>query len=341
MFNLLVKAGGWDESGTDSIDRERLFEYTEQDLMHRLQPQGAIDRNELQRLPTVLMPETWKHFGDNQLAQVVRLSALSIHHHEVRFSYVPDESIPKIPNGIIVEKLTTEWGLGRFETTRTHWAVKDAELYRTLIPILTDLVTGGARERDSDETMKVNLSHMTTTEDGNSVPTDADRRIATELPLEHLRDAESIEEHLARVDPSDPPQAISASKSLIEATIKHVLEDLKVQYNDRDDIPTLAKSVHKSLRLHPDYIAPTAKGRKTIQRILSNLSQVSVGVAELRNEYGMDHGRTRSSRGLGFRHAGLAFGAAQTYCRFLLETLADRQATMKMVSLDAQPSTDT
>ena len=326
MFNLLVKSGGWDESGTDSIDRERLFEYTEQDLTNRLQPNGIIDRDVLQRLPTVLMPETWKHFGDNQLAQVVRISALSIHHHEVRFSYVPDESIPKIPNDIIVDKLTTEWGLGRFETTRTHWAVKDVEVYRTLIPVLTDLLTEVKRERDSDKTVQANLNQMTTTVDGDSVPSEANRRITTELPLEHLRDPESIEEHLARVDPNDPSQAISASKSLIEATIKHVLEDLAVQYNDRDDIPTLAKSVHKSLGLDANLVAPTAKGRKTIQRILSNLFQVSIGVAELRNEYGMDHGRTRPSRGLGVRHAGLTFGAAQTYCRFLLETLADRRA---------------
>ena len=57
----------------------------------------------------------------------------------------------------------------------------------------------------------------------------------------------------------------------------------------------------------------------------SNLSQLAVGIAELRNEYGTDHGRTRSSGGLGPRHARLAAGAAVTYCHFLLDRLEDRQ----------------
>jgi hypothetical protein len=85
--------------------------------------------------------------------------------------------------------------------------------------------------------------------------------------------------------------------------------------------------VQTALKLHPDTIAPTAKGRETIVRILSNLSQVAVGVAELRNEYGPDHGRRRATTGLRPRHAHLAVGAAGTYVRLLLETLAERQRT--------------
>ena len=147
----------------------------------------------------------------------------------------------------------------------------------------------------------------------------------TGLPLQHLRDAASIREHLARLNPSDPPLAISSAKSLVEATCKHVLEELGEQYDERAEIPPLVKSVQKALKVHPETIAPTQKGRDTIVRVLSNLSQVAVGIAELRNEYGTDHGRTRSSGGLGPRHAQLAIGAAVTYCEFLLETLGDRQ----------------
>ena len=83
------------------------------------------------------------------------------------------------------------------------------------------------------------------------------------------------------------------------------------------------RSTQKALKVHPDTIAPTAKGQETIVRMLSNLSQVAIGIAELRNEYGPDHGRTRSSEGLTARHAHLAAGAAHTYCHFLLETLRD------------------
>ena len=64
----------------------------------------------------------------------------------------------------------------------------------------------------------------------------------------------------------------------------------------------------------------------TTKRILSNLSQVAVGIAELRNECGLDHGRTTPTVGLGPRHAHLAVGAATTYCRMLLETLDARRS---------------
>ena len=155
-------------------------------------------------------------------------------------------------------------------------------------------------------------------------------RALTELPLEELRDPSVINEHLTRLDStgdSDPPLAISSAKALVEATCKLVLEELGIAYDDRADIPELVKAVQKALKIHPDDIAPTAKGRDTIVRTLSNLSQLVVGLAEFRNEYGPDHGRTRSTSGVRPRHAHLAVGAAQTFCRFLLETLKERRAT--------------
>lgn len=153
-------------------------------------------------------------------------------------------------------------------------------------------------------------------------------RAAVELPLEALRNADAIEEHLRRLETADndPPLAISAAKALLEATCKLVLEELDEAYDEGADIPALVRTVQRALKVHPDTIAPTTKGRETITRTLSNLSQVAVGVAELRNEYGPDHGRTRSSSGLKARHAHLAVGAAHTFCRFLLETLQDRTA---------------
>lgn len=61
--------------------------------------------------------------------------------------------------------------------------------------------------------------------------------------------------------------------------------------------------------------------------MLSYLSQLAVGLAGLRHEYGPDHGRsTAPGAGLGPRHAHLAVGSAHTLCRLLLETLADPKA---------------
>ncbi len=186
---------------------------------------------------------------------------------------------------------------------------------------------------DNEYTEKA-LARVRRTLEHDGYTVDDERRIMhistrplAELPLEQLRDPSAIEEHLRRLDSTgdaDPPLAISSAKALVEATCKHVLEELEQSYDDKADLPSLAKAVQKAL--HPDQIAPTAKGRTTIVRTLSNLSQVAIGLAELRNEYGPDHGRTRSTSGMRPRHAHLAIGAAQTYCRFLLETLRDRRS---------------
>jgi hypothetical protein len=149
------------------------------------------------------------------------------------------------------------------------------------------------------------------------------------MPAHLLSDASAIYDHMERIaecTDSDPAQAISGSKSLIEATTKLVLKEIGEPFEEKADVPALVKQVQVALKLHPDTLAPTSKGVETVKRILSNLSQVAIGLAELRNEYGPDHGRTRAVP-LGPRHAHLAVGCASTYCRMLLETLEARRGT--------------
>jgi len=98
-------------------------------------------------------------------------------------------------------------------------------------------------------------------------------RPLTELPLDTLRDPEAIEEHLRRLQTTrdtDPGLAISSATALVEATCKHVLEEVGAAYDDKSDVPALVRMVQKALKVHPEEIAPTVKGRNTIVRTLSN-----------------------------------------------------------------------
>ena len=104
------------------------------------------------------------------------------------------------------------------------------------------------------------------------------------------------------------------------------MEELDIPYGKKNNIHALVKSVQKGLKVHPDTISETKKGCETIVRILSSLTQIAVGIAELRNEYGIDHGRTQASFNFTPRHARLAIGTAHTYCCFLLDTLQQHQA---------------
>lgn len=66
-----------------------------------------------------------------------------------------------------------------------------------------------------------------------------------------------------------------------------------------------------------------------IRRVLAGLTQIAVGIAELRNLYGPEHGRSTVTP-LQPRHAHLAVGCASAYCRMLLETLAEPRAPWKV-----------
>lgn len=55
-------------------------------------------------------------------------------------------------------------------------------------------------------------------------------------------------------------------------------------------------------------------------QILRSLTSVVQGISEVRNEYGIGHGKDSKFVGLQPRHAKLAVGAASTLAIYLLET---------------------
>ena len=126
-------------------------------------------------------------------------------------------------------------------------------------------------------------------------------------------------DRLAKSVEEDPPLAVGTAKELIETIGKTILEDRQKPY-DNQDLHALVRSVSQELALVPRDVPNTTKGADTIKRVLGNLSQVSQGLAELRNLYGTGHGRSARTGGIRARHARLAVGAATTLALFLWET---------------------
>jgi hypothetical protein len=127
--------------------------------------------------------------------------------------------------------------------------------------------------------------------------------------LSNLKDPTVIQGHLSRIQralPDDSEQAIGSAKELIESTAKLVLDQRAVTYSKNDDVTALIHRTQEALGLSPAK-APTTgpDGGASIKRILGGASSVAIGVAELRNRYGTDHGQGRPRTGLGQRHAHL------------------------------------
>jgi abortive infection Abi-like protein len=140
-------------------------------------------------------------------------------------------------------------------------------------------------------------------------------------------DRHTLHDHIKRIEDSvesDPSQAVGSTKELVETVAKLVLVQYGEDPEQHDTLQQLVKHAFKCLDLSIEKIPEARKGADAIRQILSGLSQIVGGTAELRNLYGTGHGRIRRG-GLTPRHARLVVGAGATLSRFLLETLDARR----------------
>ncbi len=114
--------------------------------------------------------------------------------------------------------------------------------------------------------------------------------------------------------------AIGKAKEILEACFKFVLDTKSVSYTTNDSLQQLDKKVRINLNLDKKTNKSTIAG---VEKVLSGLSNITHGLAELRNAFGDGHGKSLKFVELPPRYAELAVGAATTYASFLLDTLSD------------------
>lgn len=118
----------------------------------------------------------------------------------------------------------------------------------------------------------------------------------------------------------DPDLAIGTAKELVETVCRTILSQRKIDAPTNLDLAQLVKLTTSELRLTPSDIEDEKTTSDTIRRLLGNLGNITVSLAELRNKFGTGHGKSADVRGLDSRHAKLAVGAASTLAVFLHET---------------------
>lgn len=158
---------------------------------------------------------------------------------------------------------------------------------------------------------------------GTITPVTAAARLADAKAIAQSFDAAHIGEQIHRIEASidaDPALAIGTAKELAESCFKTILGERGIEYGKNDDLPQLGRKVFKELKLLPDDVPDAAKGAETIRRLLSNLSTVVQGLAEVRSLYGTGHGKDGRARGVSPRHARLCVGAASALVTFAFQT---------------------
>jgi len=209
-------------------------------------------------------------------------------------------------------------GSSKAKKLRAFWEVESDYLVGRLLNALIDYAQDTARE-PTEEAMKL-------AERAREI---ASRLLAGGPSLDDLKqkakslDANHLAEQIRRMEDSvetDPSLAIGTAKELIETCCKTILSERGQEISGTPDIPTLTKATLKELNLVPEGVPNAARGADVIKRLLSNLSTIGHGLAELRGLYGTGHGQHGSTSGLTTRHAKLAVGAASTLAVFLFET---------------------
>lgn len=131
MYNLLIGL----TSG--EVGADRILEHTSEDVKQMVAPptavgqtRGELRMDRLRDLPTLSMPETG--FEDvPQVAQVGRITTLVRSGRSYTFTFVPTPGVAPIPSERIVAA-ASPLGITEWEFRRTHWAVKDVDLYQVL-----------------------------------------------------------------------------------------------------------------------------------------------------------------------------------------------------------------
>lgn len=131
VYNLII---GYSSS---EVGVDRMLEHTSEVVREYVAPASnggntreALRPERLLSLPTLMMPETG--FDDlPQIARVGHVSNLTLSGRNYTFTFTPNPTIDPIPTALI-EAAGPALGITDWEFHRTHWAVKDVDLYRML-----------------------------------------------------------------------------------------------------------------------------------------------------------------------------------------------------------------
>jgi hypothetical protein len=130
MFNFLVNIRGWNAPHGEML-ASRVFEFTEPRIQEKLKgSDGKIDFQQAMSMPVLFVEEM--DSDRKQFAYVGSISHIRLSGRSYEFQFDFDSRIPPLPNTVLAAA-GLELGIGGGELSRTHWAVKDSDLFKSLL----------------------------------------------------------------------------------------------------------------------------------------------------------------------------------------------------------------
>ena len=122
---------------------------------------------------------------------------------------------------------------------------------------------------------------------------------------------------------TDPERTLTLARTILESTLKYILDDMEKDYKEKDDLPKLYKNVADELNL-----SPSLHHEDIFKKILGGCQTTVEGLGTLRNKLSDAHGRGKTVYKIKPRHAELAINLAGSMSKFLLETYEDKSETL-------------
>ena len=129
MFNLLISCGedSWSK-GQREFERSRVaIEYTADEISERYKSLDDRAIEELKSFPSLFVTE-----NEETESRMGRITSLRLRRNSVVVGFEFDPIFPSLPMGAI-GKIGTDIDLGKWELSRTHWAVKDEPIFDILL----------------------------------------------------------------------------------------------------------------------------------------------------------------------------------------------------------------
>lgn len=113
----------------------------------------------------------------------------------------------------------------------------------------------------------------------------------------------------------DPEGAVTAARTLLESVCKSILDEMKVEYDDKADLPKLYHQTADELHL-----TPRQHSEELFRKILGNCQSVVGTLGAIRNAYSDAHGDGQAHYKPAPRHAELVVNLAGSMAMFLVKT---------------------
>lgn len=129
MYSLLI--GLHDQFG---LEPGRFLEYTNAEIKRDFSLEASDLSQRIKNMPALVMPEPQDQTSP-QVARIGYIVEFSYGNKYINFDFSPDLSIEPISTDLIVDNMS-RFGISGWELSRTHWAIKDANVHKGILQAL-------------------------------------------------------------------------------------------------------------------------------------------------------------------------------------------------------------